>query len=293
MTAVRPAVPADIPAIAAILAANDEPIDWPDVAGWPYVDHLLARARVAVAESDGAVAGFAGAIDVGDARFLTDLFVDPARQEHGIGRALLDAAMDGAAARMTNSSADPRALGLYIRAGMRPWWPLLYLVGEVASLGRPPEGIDWSPGLDRGDGPLVAYVDRCRSDSRLRGTTRACRTPPGSSSLTAVRSQRSAGRGGLGGKPVGRSTTSSIAPDADPVRAALGAWHAAAPRGERLMGCVPGPHPVVPVLLDAKIRIADRDHVVRQRPGSRRSRSVVAEPELPLVSARSPGRLCS
>ena len=31
----------------------------------------------------------------------------------------------------------------------------------------------------------------------------------------------------------------SIAPDADPVRAALGAWHAAAPAGERLMGCVP------------------------------------------------------
>ena len=25
------------------------------------------------------------------------------------------------------------------------------------------------------------------------------------------------------------------------------------------MGCVPGPHPVVPVLLDAEIRIADRD----------------------------------
>ena len=170
MTAVRPAVPADIPAIAAILAANDEPVDWPDVAGWPYVDHLLARARVAVAESDGAVAGFAGAIDVGDARFLTDLFVDPARQEHGIGRALLDAAMDGAAARMTNSSADPRALGALRPRGdaavvglplsRRARWP---------RLGRPPEGHRLVARVARGDWPrLVADVDRRRSDGGPR-----------------------------------------------------------------------------------------------------------------------------
>jgi GNAT superfamily N-acetyltransferase len=258
MTAVRPAVPADIPAIAAVLAANGDPIDWPDLPGWPYLEHLVGRARVSVAEADRAIVGFAGAIDRGEARFLTDLFVDPSFQEHGTGRALLEAILGDRPARMTFSSADQRALGLYIRSGMRPWWPILYLVGEVAALGRPPAGLAWEPasvdetvrwsrewsGVDHAtdfghyaslpgsagfvvrDGPVVAAV----------GWARRARREPGRW-LDHV----------------------SIAPDADPVRAAVGAWHAAAPAGERLMGCVPGPHPVVPVLLDARIRIADRD----------------------------------
>ncbi len=258
MTAVRPAVPADIPAIAAILAANDEPVDWPDVGGWPYVEHLLARARVAVAELDGVVAGFAGAIDVGDARFLTDLFVDPTRQEHGIGRALLDVAMDGAAARMTNSSADPRALALYIRSGMRPWWPLLYLVGEVASLGRPPAGIDWSPASIE----ETARWSRTWTGADRTADFRYYASLPDAAGFVVTDGGAVAAVGWArrARREAGRSLDHvSIAPDADPVRAALGAWHAAAPGGERLMGCVPGPHPVVPVLLDAKIRIADRD----------------------------------
>ncbi len=258
MTAVRPAVTADIPAIAAILAANDEPIDWPDLPGWPYLEHLLARARVSVAEAGGAIVGFAGAIDRGEARFLTDLFVDPAFHERGAGRALLEAALGEHPARMTFSSADPRALGLYIRSGMRPWWPLLYLTGEVAALGRPPAGLAWEP----------ASVDETVHWSRdWSGIDHAMdfghyASLPGSAgfvvrdgaAVAAVGWARRARR-----EPGRWLDHVSIAPDADPTRAALGAWHAAAPSGERLMGCVPGPHPVVPVLLDAGIRIADRD----------------------------------
>ena len=113
MTAVRPAVTADIPAIAAILAANDEPIDWPDLPGWPYLEHLLARARVSVAEAGGAIVGFAGAIDRGEARFLTDLFVDPAFHERGAGRALLEAVLGDASGTddvQLGGSAGARAL---------------------------------------------------------------------------------------------------------------------------------------------------------------------------------------
>ena len=51
---VRPGRAGDIPAVAAILAANKEPMDWPDQPelGWPYLVHLVARARTAVAEVD-------------------------------------------------------------------------------------------------------------------------------------------------------------------------------------------------------------------------------------------------
>jgi GNAT superfamily N-acetyltransferase len=258
MTAVRPALAADIPAIAAVLAANDESVDWPDLPGFPYLEHLLSRARVSVAEAEGAVVGFAGALDVGDARFLTDLFVDPASHEHGAGRALLETVLDRATACMTFSSADPRALALYIRSGMRPWWPLLYLVGEVAGLGAAPDGIGWEP----------ASVEETASWSRTwTGIDRTAdfahdASLPGAAgfvvrdggAVAAVGWARRARR-----EPGRWLDHVSIAPDADPLRAALGAWHAAAPAGERLMGCVPAPHPVVPVLLDAKIRIADRD----------------------------------
>ena len=258
MTAVRAAVAADIPAIAAVLAANDDPIDWPDLPGWPYLEHLLARARVAVAETDGAVVGFSGAIDVGATRFLTDLFVDPTRHDRGAGRALLDAAMEGASTRMTFSSADERALGLYIRAGMRPWWPLLYLVGEVASLGRPPDGVVWQP---------ASVGETARWSLDWTGTDRTVdfeqySSLPGAAGFVVTDGGAvvAAGWARRARRHPGRWLDhASIAPGADPVRAALGAWHAAAPTGERPMACVPGPHPVVAVLLDAKIRIADRD----------------------------------
>jgi hypothetical protein len=78
---VRPATDADIPAITAILEANDEPVSWPDVPRPPYVVHLLTRpaTRVVVGELDGSVAGVAASIEVGSAerRFLSDLYVEP------------------------------------------------------------------------------------------------------------------------------------------------------------------------------------------------------------------------
>ena len=87
---VRPALPGDVPAMAAILSANDEAMDWPDLPelGWPYLDHLVERARAFVAEADGRVAGLAASVGIGASpvRFLTDLFVDPDRQSRGMGR---------------------------------------------------------------------------------------------------------------------------------------------------------------------------------------------------------------
>jgi len=141
---VRPATHADFAAITAILEANDEPVTWPGIERAPYVEHLLSRPglRLVVGELDGSVAGVAGTIEFGrpDRRFLTDLYVDPGRQSRGLGRQMLDAAMEGATERMTFSSSDRRALAAYIRSGMRPWWPLLYLEADVPLLPPPDAG---------------------------------------------------------------------------------------------------------------------------------------------------------
>ena len=72
---VRPAQAGDIPAMAEILAANDEPMDWPDLPalGWPYLEHLVARARTNVAVVNERVVGFGGSVSVArdDVRFLS------------------------------------------------------------------------------------------------------------------------------------------------------------------------------------------------------------------------------
>jgi GNAT superfamily N-acetyltransferase len=267
---VRPALAADVPAIAAVLAANDEAMDWPDLPGlgWPYLDHLVQRARVFVADGEDRLAGVGASVGVGDegVRFLTDLFVDPAQQSRGTGSELLAAALEGATQRMTFSSGDPRALSLYIRAGMRPWWPLLYVEADADRLGDHDalvevvaadvaETVAWSrawTGVDRSldfahygslpeahgfvihDAGAVAAVGWARRERR-----------------------RSDGRW---------LDHASIAPDADPVRAALAVLRVTA-AGGRSIAPIPGPHPVMPQLLERGARIRGRDTLCASEPG--------------------------
>ena len=84
----------------------------------PWLRHVLRTGTLLVAERDGAVIGFAGIIERGELVFLTDLFVAPETQSHGVGAALLAAVLprDGRTLATIGSS-DPRALALYIRAG--------------------------------------------------------------------------------------------------------------------------------------------------------------------------------
>jgi GNAT superfamily N-acetyltransferase len=90
----------------------------------PWLRHVLRAGTLLVAERDGAVIGFAGVIARGELVFLTDLFVAPQTQSHGVGAALLGAILprDGRTLATIGSS-DPRAQALYIRAGMTPEWP--------------------------------------------------------------------------------------------------------------------------------------------------------------------------
>lgn len=64
----------------------------------------------------------------GTAWYLNNLFVDPEMQGFGLGGALLERLFtDEMWPRFTCASTDPRALPLYVRAGMVPRWPYLWL----------------------------------------------------------------------------------------------------------------------------------------------------------------------
>jgi GNAT superfamily N-acetyltransferase len=146
LPAIRPATTTDLPTIADIFAANDEPVTT-HTGETPYLDSLLAIARVLVAERDGAVAGFGAVVPVGPISHLADLFVRPASHGTGVGKALLVELYGEAWPRTTFSSDDPRALPLYVRSGMQPGWPNLYLLGEAprvpsTSLAAGPGSVD-------------------------------------------------------------------------------------------------------------------------------------------------------
>ena len=123
----RAATPGDLPAIHHVWyateivgEANPPPLGEPH----PWLRHVLRTGTLLVAERDGAVIGFAGIIERGELVYLTDLFVAPETQSHGVGGALLNAILPRDGRKLaTIGSSDPRALALYIRAGMAPEWP--------------------------------------------------------------------------------------------------------------------------------------------------------------------------
>ena len=98
-----------------------------------YRDQLLAhpdeihlpaeqidRGEVLVAEFDGNIAGFAVVLEEEGRAELDGLFVDPAWWRHGIGRALVDAAVHHARRRgltMIAVVANPTARDFYVKCG--------------------------------------------------------------------------------------------------------------------------------------------------------------------------------
>jgi GNAT superfamily N-acetyltransferase len=127
MTIFRPANEAELPSVFEVFYQNEllEDPDLPlpgDIP--PYLSHVLRTGTLYVAEEDGKILAFAGAITRGNISFLTDLFVLPSYQSGKLGKTLLQTLLpQDNLIHCTSSSSDPRALALYIRAGMRPWWP--------------------------------------------------------------------------------------------------------------------------------------------------------------------------
>jgi hypothetical protein len=107
-----------------------------------YYASIVEHGRLVVAEASGIVLGYCGAIPVATALHVSDLFLHPDAHGRGIGRDLLAAVWDTRdTVRQTFSSMHPAALPLYIRAGMQPRWPLLYLEGNPAALPDTPFAI--------------------------------------------------------------------------------------------------------------------------------------------------------
>ena len=161
---IRPAREEDLPAALAVWYADEvrgEP-DLPPLSGVPAVlGHIWRTGTMYVAEREGRIVAFAAAVTRDrpgrDAEtpdrvaFLTDLFVHPDEQSSHLGTKLLQRAMpaeDGI--RCTASSDDPRALSLYIRAGMQPQWPNFSLRAISTQLHALP--------------PLDVAVDEARPD---------------------------------------------------------------------------------------------------------------------------------
>lgn len=255
---IRPATADDIPAIRRILAAhgNDGPVVVADVVG-PYVAHLVGRGRARVAALDGALVAFGAGVDTGRSVHLADLFVDPERLGQGIGRPLLAAVLDGSAARTTFASEDERALPLYVRAGMQPWWASLYVQGRAWDLPAIGDSIVVEPSSEAELAALELEwtgVDRSLEHAywasmpdvdafvvRQDGTIAA---------LGYARARQAA--------PIRVLDRLVIHRDADPVATTIGALRRAARNGAVFVA-LGGPHPALRPLLEAGHRIVDRD----------------------------------
>lgn len=260
---IRPATLADVPAIAAIAAACEEPIDTPGRPGFPYGEHLVRRATVLVAQLDESIAAYAALVDLGSSVHLSDLFVEPARQGRGLGSLLLAAILPRGVPATTFSSGDPRALPLYVRAGLGAWWPNLYLRGETSGL--PWTGLELAPvGLEEASSLETALEPG--SDRRADHAYWAS-LPGGCAFALSERGKPAALGVAVDGRSPGvrRLVRLVAARTADPVAVVLAALRAAAQAGlVRLT--IPGPHPALPVLLRAGFRLVDRDTFMASAP---------------------------
>jgi GNAT superfamily N-acetyltransferase len=263
----RRATAADITALRSILAAhgNDGPVTpgSPDVVG-PYLAHLVAHHRVQLVEEDGGPVAFGATLDTGRARMLCDLFVVPDRLGMGIGRPLLEALFEGATSRATFSSDDPRALPLYVRAGMTPLWIQLYLEGLPAHLpdhlsplhvrhAEPAEcsalELEWT-GADRSvDWPFWGSIgDADTFVVEADGAPRGVGIARAKQAVVARALDRLV-----------------IAPDVEPVAVALAGICRAARGGPVQVTCL-GPSPLLPVLLEAGFQVVDHDQFLASDP---------------------------
>lgn len=262
---IRRATVADLPAVYAIWYAHEiEDDPHPPPPGDPVAfRHVLDTGEMSVAERDGRVVGFAAAVTRDAITYLTDLFVRPEHQSAAAGKALLQHALpqDGRI-RCTLSSRDPRALALYVRAGMRPRWPNLWLRANTADLGDLP-GADVEIAEARAGAPELLCWDaeiggRRRSEDHAHWVEWLQAIP-----VWFRRQGRTMGYGYL----QQRSPSSLWSPDAitlgpigartadDALAAVCAAVRRARSRTAVLRVAVPGPHPALAPLLDAGFRI--------------------------------------
>jgi GNAT superfamily N-acetyltransferase len=255
---IRPASDADAASIRAVWAANgdDIPDGGVDILT-PYLAHLMGTGRVQVATAGNRVVGFGAVVERVGVAHLADLFVLPDHFGQGIGKQLLVALFGDTPRRTTFASADPRALPLYVRSGMTPLWPNLYLEVDVSRLPAPASGID----CERCRPETVAELERhwlgdaCIADHHFWASL------PGASPFIIRSSRAPAAVAHARLRRTGRDrwiTRLVLAPDVDPVPVLVAAFHHAS-EGDPIGSCLPGPSPALRFLLDTGARIINRD----------------------------------
>lgn len=266
---IRTATEDDLRAVDSVLRANHgpppgEPAE-PPGAQDPYLRHLIVRGTFAIAEADGAVVGFGATVFTGRATHLADLFVLPALQGRGIGGRLLAAVFGDAFPRTTFASDDPRALPLYIRAGMAPLWPSLYISGDPGGLPADPDDIAVEDAALDDVAHLEgqwAGVDRS-PDVALWATQSAPRAAVVVRAGRPVAVGLSRGRLNGFGRWIDRAL---VAPDEDPVAPLIALIRRGADGGDLIGASVAGPSPLLPALLAAGFRIRGRDTFMASDP---------------------------
>ena len=272
MIVFRPANETELPSVFEVFYQN-ELLDNPqlplpgDIP--PYLSHVLQTGMLYVAEEDGRILAFAGAITRGNISFLTDLFVLPSSQSGKLGKTLLQIVLpQDNLIHCTLSSSDPRALALYIRAGMRPWWPHFAL-----RLDKPTHAWTLAPDME--------IIEADSSDLELlRWDARVCGRPRPEDLQFWVREEGSApiwfrrrgqivgyGYVRFGAEAHSNSQSCKLGPigvgvPEDATACVLAAVHWAMQRAVEVHIDVPGPHPCLTTLLERGFHIHSFDTFV-------------------------------
>ena len=248
---VRRATTSDLAAVASVSLATGQPAV-ESGADPRYAGLLLEHGIVVVAEQDdGHIVGWGATWRTPVGEVLSDLFVDPRRQGQGVGARILrtlwpDPEVPG---RFTFSSQYASALPLYVRAGLRPVWPLLYLTGDPRRL----------PVSATVRARLVSPDEAAATDARLtRRTVRAAeyRYWAGAPSGTAVvvhEGNRLLAAGA--GRPAELAHLTCV----DEPQDATAALTAALLELDGSRVCLPGPHPALGDVLSSGWRVEDYD----------------------------------
>jgi GNAT superfamily N-acetyltransferase len=262
---IRPATLDDLAEIRSILVehGNDGPHPVVDIVG-PYLNHLLSTARALVVPEGDRLAAFGATVDTGHGRHLSDLFVRRDRLGMGIGRPLLDRLFATDWPRTTFASDDPRALPIYIRAGMTPLWPGLHMTGAGERVPSGGEDLE----IASADSARLAELEK-RWTGRDRLVDQAFWTTQESADPFVVLDGGEAVAGGCGrarqNSPERALDRLVVRPDHDPLGPIYAALRRVA-RGGQVTALFPGPNPAARPLLEAGFTIRDRDMFMASEP---------------------------
>ena len=263
--AVRMAGVDEVAAILGIWAANGDSIPEGGVdLLTPYLNHLMSTGQVLVAADDEEVVGFGTVVERAGVTHLADLFVRPDRFGQGIGARLLDGLFADAIGRTTFASSDPRALPLYVRSGMTPYWPNLYLEVDSTCLPAASPSVVCEPA-----GPeTTTELEKRWLGAASSEDHRFWAALPEARPFVVIEAGRPVAAAHARIRRTGSNRWINrlvLAPSVDPAPVLVAAYRHAA-EGGRIGSCLAGPSPALRPLLASGVRVIDRDTFMASDP---------------------------